>query len=116
MSKFARPEKLNFPLVYHEFRSKKDETIKFKVQDLPEEYYEDAIDLLAKHFLPEETFCVAKNVHEDEEVQLITKEFYREIFKKKLSVGCFCESSKDLIAVNIMDTKSNDDEKIEVRH
>lgn len=70
--------------------------------------------MLAEYFLPEETFCVAKKLHEDEEVRAIMIEFYREILKKKLSVGCFREGSKELIGVNVMETKSNSDEKLEV--
>jgi hypothetical protein len=114
MSSFERPESLKFPTIYREFASKKGGNLKFRVQDLPEECFEEAIELLVNHFIPEETFCVAKKVSNDDEVRNITVEFYREILSKRISVGCFSEDSSELIAVNIMETKSNDDERPEV--
>lgn len=112
---FSRPGSLKFPTIYREFSSTKDESLKFRVQDLPEEKFEDAIELLLKHFMPEETFCVAKKLFIDDEICGIMIEFYKEILKKRLSVACFVEDSEELIAVNLMTTKSNDDEKLEVK-
>lgn len=111
---FKRPESLNFPIVYREFSSIKGDSIKFRIQDLPEEYFEEAVELLLKHFMPEETFCVAKKLYDDDEIRNIMIEFYQEILRKKLSIGCFAEGSRDLIAVNIMDVKSKGDEEPEV--
>ena len=63
----------------------------------------------------EETFCVAKELFIDDEICGIMIEFYKEILKTGLSVACFAEGSKELIAVNLMTTKSNDDEKLEIK-
>lgn len=106
MASCIRNENLHFPTIYRTFASRKDEKLNFIIQDLPEEYFDEAIELLVKHHIPEETFYVAKKLHLDKEASNMSIDFYREIFKKKLSIGCFLEGSTQLVAVNVMDIKS----------
>lgn len=58
MSKFEHPASLKFPLVFHTFKAKNnesDEIIEYRIQDLPEEDYKRAVDLMVSDFMPEET-------------------------------------------------------------
>lgn len=114
MSKFVRPENLKFPTIYREFSSKREKLFNFRVQELPEEYFDEAIDLIVKHFMPEETFCVAHGYAEDDEIRHIMIDFYRKLLDRKLSIGCFCDGSVQLIAVNVMETKYSQREKLKV--
>lgn len=48
------------PEVYYKFKAKdknSDEIIEYRVQDLPMELYDEAIELFLKNFLPDEILC-----------------------------------------------------------
>lgn len=115
MPKFVRPENLIFPTTYREFSSVKDgEENKFQIQEVPEESFDEAIDLLDKYFFAEETVHVSKKIAESEEKRGNSKQLYREVLSDKLSIGCFNENSGELVAVNVMAVSSKDDEKFKV--
>lgn len=115
MPNYQRPDGLEFPTVYRTFASKVDHDLKFRVQDLPEEYFDEAIEMIVKHFIPEETLAVSKKLAENEEALTIIRMFYKEAFNGKISIGCFKEGTTELIAVNLMTVKSADDENPQVR-
>lgn len=115
MSTDNHPVNLYSPRIYRTFTPKKNDNLNFRIEDLNEKYFDEAIGLFVEHFMPEETFSVAKKLHLDDEVRTITTEFFREILNKNLSVGCFMEGSPQLVAVNFMDVKSKHDELPEVR-
>lgn len=116
MSKFQRPESLSFPHVYYTFKAKdkdSDSIVEYRVQDLPEEFYDSALELIVKHFLPEETFCMCKKISESTMSVKANRDFYRETFKNRLSIACFKNDGSDesLVAVNVLVVKSKKDEK-----
>lgn len=120
MAKFERPKHLEFPKVYHTFQAKdvdSDNLVSYRVQDLPVEYYEKAVELMVKYQLPEETLAASKKLVESEEALEICKFFIGEVFLEKLSLACFKEGSDELVAVNAMvvDVQSYEEE-INVRH
>jgi hypothetical protein len=115
MSKFERPKNLSFPHVYYTFKVKdkgSDHVVEYRVQDLTEEYFETALDLIVAHFVPEETFCLCKRISESLKSINAICEFYRGVFKKRLSIACFKNEGddKELVAVNVFVVKESKDE------
>lgn len=105
MSKFVRPESIKIPQVYLTFNAKdknSDVVVSYRVQDLTEEYYEKAVDLLVKHFLAEETFCACRKLIESEKAVEEFRSLWRSCFAEKLSLACFKDGSDELISVNAL--------------
>lgn len=124
MSKFKRPENLTFPHTYYTFKAKdknSDDVIEYRVQDLPEEYYEEAIDFMVKYFLPDETFCSSRNLSNNPNAVEAFCSFWYDSLKHKLSIACFRnDGSEELVGANVLIVSSKDDpedeDMLEVRH
>lgn len=114
MSKFTRPESLPLPQTFHTFKAKdrnNESLVEYRVQDLPEDYFEEALDLIVEHFLPVETFCVAKNISSNPESVKAIREFYRAVFQQRLSIACFKnDGTEKLVGLNALVVKSRDDQ------
>jgi len=110
---FSRPEKLKFPTVYYTFQAKdknSDELVNYRVQDVPEEYFDKAVALMEHHFLTEETLCVSKKLYESAEKKKdILEVYYGLLMKFKVSLACFREGSDDLVAINLMNFAYKDE-------
>ncbi|KAG5684449.1 hypothetical protein PVAND_013683 [Polypedilum vanderplanki] len=106
MSKFQRPVDLPFPLVYHTFLAKdkeSDEIVEYRIQDLLEEGFEQAIELMARDYSPEETFSRCRGIVIDPSAFEEIHGFWRESLKEKISVACYKnDESGDLVGVNIL--------------
>lgn len=115
MSAFVRPQSLSFPQVYHTFQAKNkagDATIEYQIRDLPEELYNEALELLASDFVTEETLCVAKNISANAEATGEVCYFWFKILAEKFSVGCFAnDGSNELAGVAIMAVHSKSDKE-----
>lgn len=120
MAKFERPKNLEFPKVYHTFQAKdvdSDNLVTYRVQDLPEEYYEKALELMKNYQLPEETLAASKKLVESEDALEICKAFIGGVFMEKLSLACFKDGCDELVAVNVMVVNvQGHEEEINVRN
>lgn len=109
-----RPADLEFPRVFYNFKAKakeSDEIIEYEVQDLPEELYEDALELLVRDFLPDEIVCTSKGLHKQGSSLNELLEFIRAVLKKRLSIACFRKGdAKELVAVNFLGMSEKDDD------
>lgn len=57
---WIRPKDIPFPSTWWTFKAKdleSDDLVEYRVQDLPEEYYDEALELMHKHFINDETLC-----------------------------------------------------------
>lgn len=112
MSKFTRPESLPFPQTFYTFKAKdlnNESIVEYRVQDLPADYFEEALDLIVEHFLPAETFCIALNILKYSDSVEAIREFYREVFSKQLSIACFKnDGTEAFVGVNALVVKSRD--------
>jgi hypothetical protein len=106
MSKFQRPAELAFPLVYHTFSAKdkeSDQLVEYRIQDLPEDDFERAIELMARDYSPEESFSRCRGIVSDPEAFEEIRGFWRVALKEKLSIACYKnDESDDLVGVNIL--------------
>lgn len=115
---FQRPENLSFPQVYYTFKAKdcdSDEIVNYIVQDLPEDRADEAVELMVKHFLPDETLCTANGLLQHPEAVEEFKFFWHEMTKLKFSLVCFREGHEDIVAVNFIIIDSKDDPKEDVQ-
>lgn len=115
MSQFRRPENLTFPHTYSTFKAKdknSDNIIEYRVQDLPEKYYDEAIESMVKYFLPIENICVSRKISQNPQAIEDLRSFWSEKLKYKLSIACFKnDGSEELVALNLLKIGSIDDER-----
>lgn len=105
MSKFERPADLSFPIIYHTFKAKdkdSDEVIEYSIQDLLEEDFEKAIEMMKDDYIPEESFCRCRNIENDKIGRDEILSVWREALFSKISVGCYKnDESKELVGLSI---------------
>lgn len=110
---FERPKNLATPTVYYTFKANDKDNknvIEYRVQDLTEEFYEQALENIGKFYLPEENFAVCNKVAENPEAVEEFFNLWRNAMKQKVSLACFTnDGSEELVAVNILFVKCNDD-------
>ena len=117
---FKRPESLEFPTIYYTFKVKSresDEVIEYRVQDLPDDRFEEALELMRTHFLPDESLCSSKGVPDDPHATKVFLDFWIDCMNKHLSIACFRNDGVDdeLISVNCFDVHGKDDPKEDVK-
>lgn len=117
MYKFKRPESLSFPQIYYTFKAKdtnSEEIIEYRVQDLPEEKYEQAVDFMVKYFIPDETFCASRGIPDKPNAIKEFHKFWVAALKEKLSIACFRnDGSDELVGANVLLVSSKDDKNDE---
>lgn len=104
---FERPKNLEFPQIYYNFHSKNGE--EFYVQDLTEEFYESAIELMIEDYLFSENLAVGQKIPENPAAVDEFRKIWRKIAEEKLSIACFKTGSNELVAVNFLKVTSIDD-------
>ncbi|KAG5684338.1 hypothetical protein PVAND_013573 [Polypedilum vanderplanki] len=112
---FKRPENLKFPTVYYTFKAKDIENenlVEYRVQDLPETYFKEALSLLVEHFLPDEELCSSRGLLKCDKGLKEVSDFWTCILKEKLSIGCF--KNDELVGMNVLVVTSKNDPKDEI--
>lgn len=114
MYKFKRPETLPYPNIYYTFTAKdkhSDNILEYRVQDMPEKFFEQAVDFMVKYFLPDETFCASKNVPNKPSAVDSFRAFWLDSLQQKLSIACFRnDGNEELVGANVLivNTKQDD--------
>jgi hypothetical protein len=96
--------------VYETVVAKNEE---FFIAVLPEEFKEEALDLLTKFCIPEENFCKAIQIHLKPNAVKVMLEAYRELFKQELTLGCFKKKTNELVGLNVLGVKTRDEKSKE---
>lgn len=61
-SEWKRPKSLEFPKIWHTFKAKdidSDNLVKYRIQDLPESIFDEAIKMMSTAFCKDEPLCEA---------------------------------------------------------
>ncbi|XP_059618005.1 uncharacterized protein LOC132262682 [Phlebotomus argentipes] len=104
-SKWKRPESVPFPSVWRRFKAKDEETgemVNYRVQDLPEDRYEEAVQLLVEHFLKDEPIFMITGAADEPQSVLGFSNAWRIILQDKISLVCFKEDSDEIVGVNVL--------------
>lgn len=105
-SKFQRStsyEDSLYPQIYHTFKAKDlegDKLVEFYIQDMTEKHYDEAVEFIAKYLMPEEIFCRAAKIPENEAAEKAFKVYYSTIVKEKFSLACFSLKTHEMVALN----------------
>lgn len=116
MFNFKRPESLSFPQIYRTFEvkdEKRKSIVKYRVQDLPEDRYEEAANFIAQYFIPDETLCICHDTPSKPESVAAIRQHYFNVMKEKLSVVCFKEGSSEIVGIHVLVVSSKDDKKVD---
>lgn len=83
-----------------------DEIIEYKIITLPENFYQPALELYKRDFIPDETMISTKGIHQSKEAIDEICNYWLHNMKNNLALGCFRSNNEDeLVAVNIVCTK-----------
>jgi hypothetical protein len=117
MPAFKRPASLNFPTIYYTFEAKDRESnkvVEYRVQDLPQTDYKEALSMLEHFFLPDEEICVSRGLLRSPVGIKEVTAFWSEMLNERLSIACFRkDESNELVAINVFVVSSKDDPKDE---
>lgn len=112
MPKFQRPTSLKYPQVYGNFRTKNktgDKLTDYLIQDLPEEYFDVALDLLVKEHLRDEMLHDCRGLVNNPDAVKEAYNDWRKKLKNRFSIACFTCEGTDLVGVNVLGVISKDD-------
>lgn len=126
-SKWKRPQTVPFPSIWRRFKAKDVETgelVNYCVQDLPEDRYEEAVQLLVEHFLKDEPMCKAggecnpcNSIHVARVIAILSylsgatddpqsvagfSNAWRMILQDRISLVCFKENSDEIVGINVL--------------
>ncbi|XP_031628611.1 uncharacterized protein LOC116344280 [Contarinia nasturtii] len=105
---WKRPEHVvPFPHEWHTFTAKSihnpKEEVEYIIKDIPEDRYDEVVDLMALYILKYEPLYVALKFWNDSEVIKHFKAEWRRQLKQKLSVACFRnDGSDEIIGISIL--------------
>jgi hypothetical protein len=105
---WTRPENVDYPIIYATFHAldcgddgKKD-LIKYRVQDLTEDRFEEAVAIIRDKHLIDEPMKSSKGVRNCPVSVQEMVEYLWNLLRQKISLVCFKEGSNEIVAVNIL--------------
>lgn len=122
---WSRPENVPFPTVWDEFEAKEskdsDKLVKYRIQDLPEDRIDDAVQHLKDHLLGDEPLAVfygsyylapsrfqtfiemfsSDGINNQDYVDDYVR-LWQAAFEQKLTIACFREGSDEIVALNLL--------------
>ncbi|XP_050087353.1 uncharacterized protein LOC126572243 [Anopheles aquasalis] len=109
---WKRPESVPYPCVWHTFQAKdtdSDRLVTYRVQDLPEDRFEEAIAHMIEYFVYDEPTCRAKNIVGEKQSVKEIADLWREFVKFRLVLVCFKEGSDEIAGMNMLFVSSAND-------
>ena len=102
---WTRPSNVPFPSVWLRFQAKDtvtDELVEYRVQDLPEDRFEDAITHMTQYYLADEPICECFDVlNKDPEFVADYQLVWRVLLPQRITLVCFKEGSDEIVGLNI---------------
>ncbi|XP_070495422.1 uncharacterized protein [Chironomus tepperi] len=86
----------------------KESGIVFKIQDIPENQFDNALKMLVDG-TKEEPLCASRNVHDNVDTVREFERIWTGILYERLSVGCFNDDG-DLVGLNVLMIKTKGEE------
>jgi hypothetical protein len=103
---WTRPEDVAYPITYATFHAldidEIGELVEYRIQDLPEERFEDAVAIIKDKHLIDEPMKSSKGVRDCPVSVQEMVEYLRSYLQQKISLVCFKAGSDEIVAVNIL--------------
>lgn len=106
---FQRPEGSAYPLVYDSFKLRlegSDHEDEFIIQDLTENFFDDAVDIIVENHAKGAVFHKAAGTLNDETGLTRVRNMYRDAFKEKISLICLNKATQEIAGINSLFLKS----------
>lgn len=109
---FTRPNGLGYPfypLVFDSFKVKvedSDEEEEFFIQDLTENFFEDALTIIVDNHAKGAVFHKAANTLSGENGLARVRDSYHNVFKEKISLVCLSGKTNEIVGVNALTHKT----------
>ncbi|XP_055684454.1 uncharacterized protein LOC129790769 isoform X2 [Lutzomyia longipalpis] len=111
---WERPESVTFPQIWTTFVARDPDSglnVKYRIEDIREDRFDEVLDLMANVFLKDEVTCVSLDLFNDPDFN--GRNFWLEILNKKISVICFKEGSDEICGFNLLEVLEKDVEEPE---
>ncbi|KAJ6642167.1 hypothetical protein Bhyg_07114 [Pseudolycoriella hygida] len=102
---FERPNGMQGPMVYSTFQIKSkhsDEVEEFLIQDLTENYFDEAVNIIVENHAKCAVFHQAAKTLLSESGIRRVNEMYLNVFKEKISLVCLKMDTMEIVAVNAL--------------
>lgn len=103
--KWRRPENLKFPSVWYRFKAKdlnSDNLVEYRIQDLPIDRFDDAINHMISDFIPDEPMCETRDLANDIDSVKSFEALWRELLEQHITLVCFREGSDEIVGLNMV--------------
>lgn len=97
-----------YPLIYSVFDASdsKNNKLTFRVEDLSEDRFEEAIELMRKNYLAVDPMLKSKGILNDDISVMEIVDDWMAILKQKISIACYKEDSNEIIGVSFLSVMS----------
>lgn len=105
---------LKQPKIYHTFKAKNknsDDIVEYQIQDLPEQFHEQTLDLFMKDYVTDELFLKSKKLWENEGSLKAIRDIFSDALSHRLSIACF-NNDGELVGVNLLRVITKSDPKV----
>ena len=100
--KWQRPSHIPFPNVWLTFKardSESDTIVEYRIQDLPVDRFDDALEFMRENFIKNEPMrATAETAVDDIEDYL---NIWRCVFNQRVTFACFKAGSDDILGLNL---------------
>lgn len=100
---WTRPNRIPYPYIWLKFKAKDVETsdlVEYTVQDLPEDRYDEALNIMATQFLADAPMAKLKDASNDPDYVEDIVRIWKEIVRQRMVHVCFKNGSKEIIGLN----------------
>ncbi|KAJ6635825.1 hypothetical protein Bhyg_14411, partial [Pseudolycoriella hygida] len=104
-TKFIRPHNIPYPNIWLAFEAPdvNGDMAKYRIQDIPKDRFDDAVQHMETHYIADETLCRARNLANDKKSVNDLKSIWKELIRdEKLSLVCFKEGSEEIVGINVL--------------
>ncbi|KAM3955116.1 uncharacterized protein ACR2FA_011013 [Aphomia sociella] len=108
---FTRPATLAYPTIWRRFTIKRgNTTVNLRIQDLTEDMFEPAVEMLVKYFTKDEPPCKYIGIHNHPTAMAELEKLWRTTIKDKLSLVCVVDNDDSaIVGVNVLTVACTDD-------
>lgn len=110
---WTRPNHVPYPSVWLKFNAKDvytDDSVEYTVQDLPENRFDEAINIMANSFLADAPLAKLRAATNDEDYVQDIVCIWKDIVKQRMTNVCFKSGSDEIIGLNFNYVSSQDDD------